>query len=210
MNNMINDFLRKYKRSPVTIILICACIGIYVLSFFMFGEEMNAYEGLLFGGYNPVYIQLTHEYFRLISANFIHFGILHLAVNCYSLYGIGAFIENSLGLKKYIILIVASTLSTTGLPYLFYLLTGYEANVVSGGISGVIFGLIGALAALAMHYRYIYMDIFKQLAPNLILMLVISFIIPSISLSGHLAGLIGGFVCTYILLCFMQKEHLIH
>ena len=160
MNNMINDFLRKYKRSPVTIILICACIGIYVLSFFMFGEEMNAYEGLLFGGYNPVYIQLTHEYFRLISANFIHFGILHLAVNCYSLYGIGAFIENSLGLKKYIILIVASALSTTGLPYLFYLLTGYEANVVSGGISGVIFGLIGALAALAMHYRYIFSSVF--------------------------------------------------
>ena len=207
---MINEFLRKYKRSPVTIVLICLCVGIYILSFFMFGEEMNAYEGLIFGGYNPVYIQITHEYFRLISANFIHFGILHLAVNCYSLYGIGAFIENSLGLKKFLILIVASALSTTGLPYLFCLMTGYGANVVSGGISGVIFGLIGALAALALHYRYIYMDIFKQLAPNLILMLVISFIIPSISLSGHLAGLIGGFVCTYILLCFKQKKHLIH
>ena len=180
------------------------------MSFVWFGEEMNALEGLYFGGFNPVYIQLSHEYYRLLSANFIHFGILHLAVNCYSLYGLGLFIEKSLGLKKYLILILVSALTTTGLPYLFYLITGYGANVVSGGISGVIFGLIGALGALALRYKYIYMDIFKQLAPNIILMLIISFIIPSISLSCHLAGLIGGFVCTYILLMIKHQKHLIH
>lgn len=210
MNSMLNRFLWKYKSFPITISLICLCILVYAMSFVWFGEEMNALEGLYFGGFNPVYIQLSHEYYRLLSANFIHFGILHLAVNCYSLYGLGLFIEKSLGLKKYLILILVSALTTTGLPYLFYLITGYGANVVSGGISGVIFGLIGALGALALHYKYIYMDIFKQLAPNIILMLIISFIIPSISLSGHLAGLIGGFVCTYILLMTKHQKHLIH
>ena len=210
MNSMLNRFLWKYKSFPITISLICLCILVYAMSFVWFGEEMNALEGLYFGGFNPVYIQLSHEYYRLLSANFIHFGILHLAVKCYSLYGLGLFIEKSLGLKKYLILILVSALTTTGLPYLFYLITGYGANVVSGGISGVIFGLIGALGALALRYKYIYMDIFKQLAPNIILMLIISFIIPSISLSGHLAGLIGGFVCTYILLMIKHQKHLIH
>lgn len=210
MNSMLNRFLWKYKSFPITISLICLCILVYAMSFVWFGEEMNALEGLYFGGFNPVYIQLSHEYYRLLSANFIHFGILHLAVNCYSLYGLGLFIEKSLGLKKYLILILVSALTTTGLPYLFYLITGYGANVVSGGISGVIFGLIGALGALALRYKYIYMDIFNQLAPNIILMLIISFIIPSISLSGHLAGLIGGFVCTYILLMIKHQKHLIH
>lgn len=210
MNSMLNRFLWKYKSFPITISLICLCILVYAMSFVWFGEEMNALEGLYFGGFNPVYIQLSHEYYRLLSANFIHFGILHLVVNCYSLYGLGLFIEKSLGLKKYLILILVCALTTTGLPYLFYLITGYGANVVSGGISGVIFGLIGALGALALHYKYIYMDIFKQLAPNIILMLIISFIIPSISLSGHLAGLIGGFVCTYILLMIKHQKHLIH
>ena len=150
MNSMLNRFLWKYKSFPITISLICLCILVYAMSFVWFGEEMNALEGLYFGGFNPVYIQLSHEYYRLLSANFIHFGILHLAVNCYSLYGLGLFIEKSLGLKKYLILILVSALTTTSLPYLFYLITGYGANVVSGGISGVIFGLIGGLGALAL------------------------------------------------------------
>lgn len=210
MSSMLNRFLWKYKKFPITISLICLCILVYGISFVLFGEEMNALEGLYFGGFNPVYIQLSNEYYRLLSANFIHFGILHLAMNCYSLYGLGLFIEKSLGLKKYLILILVSALTTTGLPYLFYFITGYGANVVSGGISGVVFGLIGALGALAIRYKYIYMDIFKQLAPNIILMLAISFLVPSISLSGHLAGLIGGFVCTYILLIKKHQKHLIH
>ena len=210
MSSMLNRFLFIYKKFPITISLICLCILVYGISFVLFGEEMNALEGLYFGGFNPVYIQLSNEYYRLLSANFIHFGILHLAMNCYSLYGLGLFIEKSLGLKKYLILILVSALTTTGLPYLFYFITGYGANVVSGGISGVIFGLIGALGALAIRYKYIYMDIFKQLAPNIILMLAISFLVPSISLSGHLAGLIGGFVCTYILLIKKHQKHLIH
>lgn len=186
------------------------CILVYIVSFILFGEEMSALEGLYFGGFNPLYVHLSHEYFRFITANFIHFGFLHLAMNCYSLYGLGLFIENSLRFQKYLILIIISALSTTGLPYLFYLLTGQNGNVVSGGISGVIFGLIGALGALALHYQYVYMDIFKQLAPNIILMLLISLIVPSISLSGHLAGLVGGFVCTYILLKVKHQKHLIH
>ena len=210
MNNMLNRLIWQFKKAPITVSLIGICIIVYILSFFLFGEEMTAYEVLFFGGYNPVYVMVTHEYYRLFTANFIHFGFLHLAVNCYSLYGLGMFIEKSLDFKKYLILIIVTAFMTTGLPYIFYLLTGYGANVVSGGISGVIFGLIGALGALALHYHYIYMDIFKQLAPNVILMLVISFVIPSISLSGHLAGLVSGFICTYILLMFKHQKHVIH
>ena len=200
MNNMKNQLLKQYKRAPVTSVLIALCVVIYVISFLLYGEEMNVYEGMAFGGYNPVFVQLNHEYYRLITANFIHFGIIHIAVNCYSLYGIGMFIESSLKPKKYCIVLFISALATTGLPYLLYLINGFEANTVSGGISGVIFGLIGALGALALKSRDIFLDVFRQLAPNLLLMLFISVVVPSISLSGHVAGMIGGFIATYIIL----------
>lgn len=206
MNNMMNELIKKYKKVPVTMGLITVCIIVYLISFVLYGEEMNVYEGITMGGYNPIYVYLDNQYYRLLTANFIHFGLLHIAVNCYSLYGIGMFIEASLKPKKYAIVLLVSALATTGLPYLLFLINGFEANTVSGGISGVIFGLIGALGALAIKYKNIFMDIFKQLAPNVILMLVISFIVPTISMSGHVSGLIGGFVATYVMLNMKSKQ----
>lgn len=205
MNNM-KKYINLYKKYPVTYSLILICMIVYILSVFLFGFDMDAKQGLLFGGYNPLFVYYYHQYYRLITANFIHFGLLHIVVNCYSLYGIGMFIESVLKTKKYLIVIFVSLIATSGLPYILFLINGFESQTVSGGISGVIFGLIGALAALALKYKDIYMSIFKQLASNLLLMLVISFIVPSISLSGHVSGLLGGFVSTYILITFHKKK----
>ncbi len=196
----MNQIKRDFQKAPITLLLIGICIIVYVISFLIYGMEMNAMQGLVFGAYNPIYVYGGHEYYRLITANFVHFGLFHILLNCYSLYNIGIFIELSLKKKNYLIVIVLSMISTTLLPYLMFLINGFEASTVSGGISGVIFGLIGALAALALKYKNIFEDVFRQLAPNLILMLVLSWIVPTISLSGHVSGLIGGFVSTTILL----------
>lgn len=206
MNSMYNQLLRKYKKAPITMGLISICIVVYVISFLLFGEEMNVLEGIMFGGYNPVLVSVNHDYYRLITANFIHFGIIHIAVNCYSLYGIGMFIESSLKIKRYVFVIIVSALSTNLIPYVLYLVMGFGADSLSGGISGVIFGLIGSLGALALKYRNIFMDVFRQLAPNVLLMLLISFVVPSISLPGHVSGMIGGFIATYIILHIKPKN----
>lgn len=202
----MNELLYKYKKSPITYSVIGICIVVYVVSVLVYGIEMSAYEGLTFGGYNPLLVAFGGDYYRLITANFIHFGLLHIVVNCYSMQGLGVFIENTLSKVQYVIILGVSALFTTLLPFVLFLINGFEANVVSGGISGVIFGLIGSLGALALCYKDIFMTVFKQLAPNVIAMLVISFIVPSISLSGHVSGMIGGFVATYIILKLKRKQ----
>lgn len=205
MNNM-NEIIYKYKKSPITMTVIGICIIVYAISVLMYGIEMSAMEALSFGGYNPVFVAFYHDYYRLITANFIHFGLLHIAVNCYSMYGLGVFIENTLTKIQYCIVLCVSAIATTLLPYLLFLMNGFESNTVSGGISGVIFGLIGALGALAICYRDIFMMVFKQLAPNVIAMLTISFLVPSISLSGHVSGMIGGFIATLIILKLKKRK----
>lgn len=202
----MNELLYKYKKSPITYSVIGICIVVYVVSVLMYGIEMSAYEGLTFGGYNPLLVAFGGDYYRLITANFIHFGLLHIVVNCYSMLGLGVFIENTLSRVEYIIILGVSALFTTLLPFVLFLINGFEANVVSGGISGVIFGLVGSLGALALCYKDVFMTVFKQLAPNVTMMLVISFIVPSISLSGHVSGMIGGFVATYIILKLKRKQ----
>lgn len=205
MNDM-EQLIEKYKKSPITIGLISICVIAYIISVLLYGLTMNGEQGLQFGAYNPMFVSFGNQYYRLITANFVHFGLVHIAVNCYSLYGLGVFVESVLKTKKYLIVIIVSALTTTGLPYLLYLINGFESYVVSGGISGVIFGMIGAIAALALKYRDVFLSIFRQLAPNLILMLIISFLVPSISLSGHVSGFIGGFVSAYVLLNMKSKK----
>ena len=206
MDQLIYNFKDKYKRAPITMILIILCVIVYIVSVILYGLEMTAQEGIQFGGYNPQFVFYNHDYYRLLTANFIHFGFIHIAVNCYSLYGIGMFIETVLKDKKYLIVLVASCLATTGIPYLLYLFNDFGIGTVSGGISGVIFGLIGALAALALKYKEVFMDVFKQLAPNVILMLLISFMLPSISMSGHISGFIGGFISAYLVISIKPKK----
>lgn len=198
--------MRNIKKYPITYTLLLICIGVYIITSLLFGLDMSAMQGLAAGGFNPFYMHVTHQYYRLITANFIHFGLMHIVVNCYSLYDLSCFVEYLLGSKKYLIVIIASMLSTTGLPYIAYLLVHIGANTVSGGISGVIFGIIGAIGALYLFYPYELQDIARSLAMNVLLMLFISFIIPTISLSGHISGLIGGFVSTYIILYIKKRK----
>lgn len=207
----MNQLKRDFQKAPITLSLIGICLLLYIISVLVYGVEMNAMEGLTFGAYNPVFVYSGHEYYRLITANFVHFGLFHIIINCYSLYGIGMFIEISLKQKNYFIVLLASMISTTLLPYLLFLINGFETLTVSGGVSGVIFGLIGALGALAIKYKTVFEDIFKQLAPNVILMIILSWLVPTISLSGHISGMIGGFLSTMILLNWpLKKKRLIN
>ena len=165
--------MNNIKKYPVTYTLLALCILTYIGTTFLFSIDMNAMQGLACGGFNPYYVQVTHQYYRLITANFIHFGLMHIVVNCYSMYNLSCFVEYLMGSKKYLIVILVSMLSTTGLPYIAYLLLGIGAHTVSGGISGVIFGIIGAIGALYLFYPTQLRDIARNLGMNVLLMLFI-------------------------------------
>ena len=89
---MIEKIIQHYKKYPVTLFFITACILVYCVSVLLFGFEMSIEDAISFGGYNPLFVDFYHQYYRLLTSQFIHFGLFHLAVNCYSLYGLGQFI----------------------------------------------------------------------------------------------------------------------
>jgi rhomboid protease GluP len=198
--------MNKYKNYPITYSLIIICIIVYIITTLLFGTTMSSYDALQFLGYNPLVVSVYHQYYRLITANFIHFGIFHLVVNCYSLYNIGTFIERILPKKDYIIVLISSMISTNLISYILYFINGFGENTVCGGISGVICGLLGALAALSYVLKGVYRDVFKSVMPSIILMIIMSITLSSISLSGHLSGMFGGFVSMYIILKIKTKK----
>lgn len=192
-----------YKKFPITTSVIGICILVYVYTTIKYGLDMNANEGLRTGGFNPILVVHFNEYYRLITANFIHFGLMHIFCNCYSLVNLGSVMEHLLGQKRYAIVLAISMIATTLLPCLLYLINDSGAYSVMGGISGAIFGLMGALLALAWKFKDVYAYLFKQISSSVLLMLLISILVPSISLSGHISGMIGGFIATLLIIKFM-------
>ena len=143
-------------------------------------------------GLNKALLGFTHEWYRLVTAGFLHFGFMHLAFNMFMLYQLGQLLERSLGRAQFVLLYGASLLAGS-----FGVLILDSAGI-SGGASGAVFGLLAA-AAIGMHRRGV--NVFSTgIGTTLLLNLFITFAIPGISIGGHLGGAVGGAVCGYVML----------
>ena len=131
------------------------------------------------------------EWWRIVTAGFLHAGIIHIAFNMYFLYFLGTIIEPMIGKLRF------------GLIYAVSLLGGsfgallLSPNTPTVGASGAVFGLMGA-AILAMRARGID-PMQSGLGVTLLLNLGITFLIPGISKGGHVGGLVAGAIVGYVL-----------
>jgi membrane associated rhomboid family serine protease len=124
------------------------------------------------------------EWWRLITSGFLHFNILHIAMNMFALYQLGLLLEPALGRLRFGSLYFASLLAGSAGAIIA------SPHVNTGGASGAIFGLLGA-AIVGLHRRGI--NVWKTgLGPILLINLFITFTIPGISIGGHLGGLVAG------------------
>ena len=132
------------------------------------------------------------EYWRLLTAGFLHAGLFHLATNMLSLWILGSMLEPAFGRWRF------------GLIYLVSLLCGsfgallMSPDSVTVGASGAIFGLLGAAAVLARNRGFSLME--SGLGIWIGLNLLITFTVPNISIGGHVGGLVGGGLATLVLL----------
>lgn len=142
----------------------------------------------------PAAVLQYHEWWRIVTAGFLHEGLLHIAVNMYSLYVLGRFVEPALGsprmLLVYLVSLVASSLSVTYFS---------AANVPTLGASGAIFGIFGALFAIGFKFGRRGMALIKTMLPILVINLVFTFAIPQISWQAHIGGLVVGFLLTFVI-----------
>jgi membrane associated rhomboid family serine protease len=132
------------------------------------------------------------EWYRLLTAGFLHFGVIHLAFNMLMLYQLGQLLERPLGRFKFTLLYFASLLGGS----LGVLIIG--GNGIHGGASGAVFGLMAAAAVGLQRQGVNVMS--TGLGTTLMLNFFITFAIPGISIGGHLGGAAAGAVCGFIML----------
>jgi rhomboid protease GluP len=164
--------------------------------------EANSLVHIKWGSnYTP--LTLSGDWWRLITNVFIHFGIIHLAMNMYCLYMVGVYLEPMLGKVKYTVAYLC-----TGVLASLVSLWWHKDGVNSAGASGAIFGMYGLFLALLTTNL-----IPKQMRQPLLQSIGI-FVIYNLAYgmkggvdnSAHIGGLISGFVIGYIYVLGIKKE----
>ena len=133
------------------------------------------------------------QYYRFVSCMFLHGGILHLAVNMYSLYAIGPMVEKVYGKVKYIAIYFVAGVCSSIFSYIF-------STGVSVGASGAIFGLLGAVLVFAIKSKGKTGNVFiKNILSVIFVNILIGITLPNIDNFAHVGGLLGGIVISFLL-----------
>ena len=134
----------------------------------------------------------TGEWWRLLTAGFLHYGLTHLLFNMVSLYFLGSMLEPAIGRSRFLIIYFVSLLAGS---FGGVLLQGPADQ--GAGASGAVFGLMGA-AIVVMRSRGI--DLMGSGLPLWLgLNLIFTFSIASISIGAHIGGLIGGALAALVM-----------
>ncbi|CRK53861.1 Serine peptidase (modular protein) [Rhodococcus sp. RD6.2] len=122
------------------------------------------------------------DWMRILGSGFLHFGLLHLAVNMFALYILGRDTELVFGRSRYLCVYLISLLGGSASVMAF------ENGGFTAGASGAIFGIMGAQAVILLKLRRSPAPVVGVIAINVI----ISVTVPGISIFGHLGGLVAG------------------
>jgi rhomboid protease GluP len=138
-------------------------------------------------------LTIGHQWWRMGTAMFLHFGLIHLLMNMVCLLSLGLVIETFFGRASLLIVYLLSGLGGSLLSLLIH------PQGVGAGASGAIFGVAGAIMATsAVHWSrqatHPLADEWRQLLSFLTINLGYGIIQPEIDLSAHVGGLLTGAV----------------
>lgn len=180
----------------VTKALIAVNVGIFLLQYATGSGrplESELFErGALYGP-----LVADGEWWRLVTAGFLHASVIHIAFNMLMLWWFGSALEGLLGRGRFLAVYGLGLLTGSAGA----LLLSPEAATV--GASGAVFAVLGA--GLVLERRGI--NVFGGAALTVVLLNVaITLFVPNISLGGHLGGLAGGILVILALMHFSRSH----
>jgi rhomboid protease GluP len=183
--------------STATSAIVAVTIALYGISWYMTAtsgamQAMGGISGevLLRLGAKSPYI-FVGQWWRLVTANFLHAGLLHIGMNLWCLFDLGPEVESLFSTAKFVV---------------FYLVTGVLGFVLSLwwrpmgmsiGASGAICGLIGILIGASFHHGHLGKAYRGQLWRWVIYIAIFGIFLP-IDNAAHFGGLIAGIVLGYV------------
>lgn len=175
---------RPYATYGFIALLMAVFLAVQLLSGGAMGAPLTMVR---FGAkYNPLIV--AGEYWRLLTANFLHAGVFYLLFNVIFIFQFGKILETIIGWWRMILLIIGSALMGTLFSFAF-------VPQVSLGASAIAYGILGGLFFLGIENRKMFMSMVRRLVGPILVFSVFWTILDStIDAYGHFGGFIGGFL----------------
>lgn len=190
----MHDRLRQQVPDiSVTKLLIAANLVVFVAMLFSGAGLWHSHNGVqLAWGANFGPATQDGQWWRLGTALFLHFGVLHLALNMWALWDGGQWVERMFGHARFVAIYLGAGLTGNLASIVFH-----AGHAVSGGASGAIFGVYGALLGyLWLHRHEIDRREFRWLFGAVLVFTALSIgfglAIPGIDNAAHVGGFVAG------------------
>lgn len=184
-----------------TVVILLINAGLYIATA-LFSMNIGAGGGftaidpttlLIFGAKDPVRI-MHGEWWRLITAGFLHGGIMHILMNSWVIFDLGAAAEEAYGTSRYLVLYFVTTIGG-------FLASSWWSPALSVGASAPLFGLLGAMIALGVKFRHTALgSAMRSHYTQWAIWGLVMGMMPGLRVdnAAHIGGLVAGFVFGWI------------
>jgi len=178
--------------APATYVLIALNVAAYLVEIAGGSGGLSPSNGSVvfdFGLFGPFVAE--GDWYRLLTAGFLHASLLHIGFNMFALYFLGRILEPGIGTARFVALYFASLFAGSLGALLL------DPNNLTIGASGAVFGIFGATFVIARHRRVD--NLAASIGVILLLNLAITFTYREISVGGHMGGLAAGVLCALVI-----------
>lgn len=181
--------MTMWKRAPVTVVILITIAAAFAYEVYL-GKAWDDPMLLAHLGAIVPWSMMDGQYWRVITAMFLHGGWLHWLANSWALYQLGMLYEVLFGSKRFAFIYFASGICAG-------IASALHAQGVSIGASGGVFGILGAfIFSIRRSPQYRHQPWTKSLLRQLVFWIVVNLYIgfqfPMIDNFAHIGGLIAG------------------
>jgi rhomboid protease GluP len=185
----------RLTRAPVTMAIMIAIIVVFGIEIATNALDEGSDMIVTLGAIIPGIFE-RHDYWRLLTAMFLHGGFLHVSVNLWSIYQLGMLYEVMFGSARFAFIYFATGIAAS-------ITSALHVNGASVGASGAVFGLLGAfifsiLRSPKWRHEKWTRGLIKQLIFWAVLNLAIGQFVPLIDNSAHIGGLVAGLILGFL------------
>lgn len=185
--------IKNFGENKVTFVLIAINVIVFALMTLTGGSENT--ENLVRYGAVVKGLIAQGQWWRLLTASFIHIGLMHILFNMYFLYQLGPTFERLYGSVNFLLIYLIAGIMGNLASFAF----GSEFSI-SAGASTSLYGMFGLALGLMLNYKNdaILHSFGASFLSIIAINIVYSFLNPRVGMLGHLGGLVGGLLLSGI------------